>query len=140
SLTLDAVARRYQHRNIPIYPVGVSDPLPPKDLSVDNLEAPDVTIVGDKVSFDFVLKAQGYEQRREVDLEFLQDGNLLKREKVERGGDRPEVSKQIEWKFEKEGEFNVEVRIPPDEQEISVENNKAFHHIRVIAERIKVLY
>jgi hypothetical protein len=140
SLAAEQVAIRYGKKGIPIYAIGVGDPNPPKDLSVENLEAPDVSIAGDIVNFMSVIKAQGYDTPRNFDVELVWDGNVVKREQVLLGGDRTEVSKQIRYKPEKEGEFNVEVRIVPDEAEITTENNKAVHHIRIVAQKIKVLY
>ncbi|MBI3724453.1 hypothetical protein HY251_10940, partial [bacterium] len=140
SLSAEVVAARYHKKNIPILAVGVGDPNPPKDLSIENLEAPEVTLVNDIVPFQCLVRAQGYPARRDVDLELVVEGQVLKHEKVELGGDKTETTKTITWKPEKEGEFDVELRIPPDDQEITVENNKAFHHLRVIAEKIKVLY
>lgn len=134
------VAARYQKKSIPIYAIGVGDPNPPKDLAVENLEAPEVSIAGDKVRFIFLVRAQGYDQPRDVDLELVIDGNVVKREKVTLGGEKVEVSKSIEWKFDREGEFNIEIRIPPDEAEITTENNKVTHRIRIINQKIKVLY
>jgi hypothetical protein len=134
------VAVRYQKKSIPIYAIGIGDPNPPKDLAIENLEAPEVSIAGDKVHFVFLVRAQGYDQPRDVDLELWIDGTLAKREKVTLGGEKVEASKSIEWKFDREGEFNVEIRIPPDEAEITTENNKVNHRIRIINQKIKVLY
>jgi hypothetical protein len=134
------VALRYGKKSIPVYCVGVGDPNAPKDLAVENLEAPEVSIAGDKVRFIFLVRAQGYDQPRDVDIELAIDGMVVKRDKVTLGGDKTEVSKSLEWKFDKEGEFNIEVRIPPDEAEITTENNKVVHRIRIINQKIKVLY
>jgi uncharacterized membrane protein len=134
------VAVRYGKKSIPIYAIGVGDPNPPKDLAVENLEAPEVSIAGDQVRFMFLARAQGYEQPRETDIDLVIDGNQAKRERVTLGGDKVEVSKSMVWKFDKEGEFNVEIRIPPDEAEITTENNKLLHRIRIINQKIKVLY
>lgn len=140
SMAADKVAERFGKKGIPIYAVGVGDPNPPKDLAVDNLEAPDVTIAGDKVSFDFTARAQGYETPRPVRCELVFDGNIVATKDILLGGDKTEIPVNLQYKPEKEGEFNCEVRIPPDEAEITVENNKASHHLRVIASKIKVLY
>src|SRR5205807_1965459 len=120
--------------------IGVGDPNPPKDLAVENLEAPELSIAGDKVRFTFLARAQGYDKPRDTDIEFVIDGTIAKREKVLLGGEKVEVSKSIEWKFEKEGKFNIEIRIPPDEAEITIENNKVFHRIEIVNKKIRVLY
>ena len=141
SLPADAVAARFGRKGVKVLAVGVGDPEAPRDLSLDALEAPDVTIVGDLASFDFVARAQGYPSPKEQTIELKVDGQVIRREPIVLGGDVVEVHKSISRaKFEKPGEYNVEVRIVPDEGEITVENNRLFHRIRVFDEQIKVLY
>jgi hypothetical protein len=134
------VAARYGKKSIPIFAIGIGDPNPPKDLAIENLEAPEVSIQGDPVRFTFLVRAQGYDQPRDVDIELCVDGSVVKRDRVQLGGDKVEVSQSETWKFDREGEFNVEIRIPPDEAEITTENNKVLHRIRIINQKIKVLY
>lgn len=139
SLAPDAVAARFGRKGVKVFAIGVGDPEPPKDLAIDSLEAPDVSIAGDVISFDYVVRAQGYPGPKEITVELRFDGNVVQRKQVVLGGDRTEKGDRIRYKPEKPGEYNVEVRVPPDEAEITTENNRVFHRLRVIDQRIKVL-
>lgn len=140
--SLDPVeeATRYGRRRIPIYAVGVGDPRMPRDLILDNLQAPDVSIVGDLISYDCVVKAQGYEEPVDVDVELLFDGVVRERSRVRVGGEIKEKAVRLRTKPTQPGEYKTEVKISVLSTEMTAENNRAFHNLRVIDQRIKLLY
>jgi hypothetical protein len=140
--SLDPVeeAMNFGRRRIPIYTVGIGDPREPKDLSVDNLQAPDVSIVGDLISFDCTIKAKGYEEPVEVDVELLFNGEVKQRTRVTVGGPQPERAVRLRTKPTEPGEYKTEVKITVLATEMTAENNRATHLLRVINQRIKVLY
>jgi hypothetical protein len=140
--SLDPVeeAMNFGRRRVPIYVVGVGDPREPKDLSVDNLQAPDVSIVGDLISFDCTIKAKGYQEPVEVDVELLFNGEVRERTRITVGGVQTERAVRLRTKPDQPGEYRTEVKITVLTTEITAENNRASHLLRVIDQRIKVLY
>lgn len=133
-------ALRFRRRRIPIHTVGVGDPREAKDLKVDNLQAPDVSIVGDLISYDCVIKSTGFKEAIEVDVELLFDGVVRERQRVQVGGDQPERAVRMRTKPDVPGEYATEIRINVLPVEINPKNNVAKHALRVIDQRIKVLY
>lgn len=133
-------AQRYGRRRIPIHTVGVGDPREPRDLAIDNLQAPDVSIVGDLIAFDCTVKARGYTEAVEVDVELLFNGEVRERTRIKIGGDTNERAVRLRTKPDRPGEYQTEVRVTVLSTEMSSENNRATHLLRVIDQRIKVLY
>ncbi|WP_348246622.1 hypothetical protein, partial [Salmonella enterica] len=65
---------RFGRKGVKIYAVGVGDPEPPRDLAVDDLRAPDVSLAGDVLTGSLVVRAQGYSERRLVTVQVSIDG------------------------------------------------------------------
>lgn len=140
SLSADAVATRFGRKGIPIWAVGVGDPDPPRDLSVDDFRAPDVSLAGDILRGSIRVKAQGYTDPREVRVRIeLDDAQVFERA-VMVGGATPEVTVDFDTKVARPGEYTLEALVEPDPDELTADNNRAVRRIRVIDERIKVLY
>ena len=57
----EQVAEAAGLKDIPIYTVGVGNPEEPKDIALVNLEAREVVLVNDKVTFNFMIRSRGYE-------------------------------------------------------------------------------
>lgn len=141
SLSADAVAARFGRKGIRIWAVGVGDPDPPRDLSVDDFRAPDVSLAGDILTGSVRVKADGYTEPRDVKVRIeLDDAPVFERD-VRVGGSEPtEVTVEFSAKMGQPGEYTLEARVEPDPDELTADNNRAVRRIRVIDERIKVLY
>lgn len=140
SLSADAVATRFGRKGIPIWAVGVGDPDPPRDLSVDDFRAPDVSLAGDILRGSIRVKAQGYTDPREVRVRIELDDAQVFEKAVMVGGATPEVTVDFDTKVARPGEYTLEALVEPDPDELTADNNRAVRRIRVIDERIKVLY
>lgn len=140
SLAAEAVATRFGRKGIPIFAVGVGDPDPPRDLSVDDFRAPDVSLAGDVLTGSVLVRAQGYTEPRDVRVRFELDDVQIAEKTVRVGGNIPQVEATFSEKVQRPGEYTLEAIIEPDPDELTADNNRAVRRVRVIDERIKVLY
>jgi hypothetical protein len=141
SLSADAVASRFGRKGIKIYAIGVGDPDPPRDLSVDDFRAPDVSLAGDVVNGSVLVKAQGYPEPRDVTVRIkLDDAQVFEQVVRIGGGAEGEVAVTFTTKIAQPGEYTLEAIAEPDPDELTADNNRAVRRIRVIDERIRVLY
>ncbi len=140
SLTPVTVAGRFKRKSVPIFAVGVGDPDPPRDLSIDDFRAPDVSLAGDILHGSCLVRAQGYTEPKQVRVR-IKLGDLQVAEEIgEVGGDRTEWEVNFSTKVMRPGEYTLEAIIEPDPDELTADNNRAMRRIRVIDERIRVLY
>jgi hypothetical protein len=126
-------------KDIPIYTVGVGNPEDPKDIALVNLEAREVVLVNDKVSFNFMIRSRGYEG--ETITATLRFGDEIKQTKqIKLKGNNQIQREGMSHKPDREGEYEVvlELTIKPSEQ--FKQNNKLTHQLKVVDEKIKVLY
>lgn len=140
SLAAEAVAARFGRKRVPIYAVGVGDPEPPRDVAVDDFRAPDVSLAGDVLRGSLRVSAQGYSEPRSVTVRISLDDARVAEETVLVGGDRPEAEVRFQTKVARPGEYTLEAVAEPDPDELTAENNRAARRVRVIDERIRVLY
>ncbi|NUN49590.1 MAG: hypothetical protein HUU15_12250 [Candidatus Brocadiae bacterium] len=127
---------------VPIYTVGVGNPLPPKDISLGQLEAPDVAVAGDFVEFRLKVSSKGF-KGESIQVTLTQHDQMIAplQDLVLEGGDL-EVEQEvlIKWKPEKPGEYQLVLSTPVREEELVEDNNLVRHSIRIIDNKIRVLF
>jgi hypothetical protein len=121
---------------LPIYPYGVGITAP-RDIIVSHLSAPELAFADDGVAVTVQLRGQGLAG---------QTGRLS----LKLGGD--EVAAQdvtftgadqfVPMRFTpaKKGDFDLTAGIPPRDDEVTPDNNTSRQQIRIIDDKIKVLY
>lgn len=133
------VARELKTRGIPVYPVVVGLPSPP-DIQVRRVIAPDVVFEGDQVPLRVQIDSRGFKGRT-ADLSFTIDGDTQTAvtQQVELNG---EVQfEQFMFKPQKKGgTLRLSFAVPPTEGEATPDNNQISHSVRILDEKIKVLY
>ncbi len=152
SITPEKAARRCKRRApepVPVHTVLVGNPAEPKDVALDQLQAPDVAIAGDILNFDFVVSQKGYDGRDaqvvlkfndvEVRTEMVHfrepEGTDAKKLDLKR-----EYATRLQFKPDRPGDYSIEIRVPTLPDELTGENNVLRHRLRVIDQKIKVLY
>lgn len=148
SISAEAVAARFGRKGVPIFAVGVGDPEPPRDLSVDDFRAPDVSLAGDVLRGSFVVRADGYTEARDVRVRVRLDQEQIYEGQVKVGGKKTdagaaapdETTVDFTTKVTRPGEYTLEATVEPDPDELTPDNNRAVRRLRVIDERIRVLY
>lgn len=135
------VARLAAAEGIPIHAVGVGNPSRPRNVAVLETVAPDVALVHDEVAVEVTLAAEGYDgEPAEVVIKDTGTGEELAQSSftLSRGGGQQ--TETAYFKPEREGEYVLEISIPPRAGEQFVDDNRRVHHLRVEPEVVKVLY
>jgi hypothetical protein len=136
---LEDVARRLGQRDIPVYAVGVGNPDEPKDIRVIHLDVNDIVLAGDLVPADAAIVADGFAgERVRVDLKL--DNEVVDTEFVllEGGGRRQPV--RLQFRPPRPGDFVATVEVEHQSGELFSENNAASKPIKVLDQKIRVLY
>jgi len=125
-------------RGIPVYtvPVGLAQP---DDVSIRNVVMQEVAYSGDRVPVRVQLQSKGYERRTARLSVLLNDRRVSSRTVRFDGGLQFEDIDFSVDVYEK-GAMQIDVLIEPFDDEVSVNNNRVERSIRVVNEKINVLY
>ena len=138
SRRFESLLRSLGTRGIPVYtlPIGLADP---DDVSIRNIVMQDVAFSGDRVPVRVQLQSKGYEKRR-ARLAVLLNGRRVSQRTVrfEGGVQFEDIDFRVDV-YEK-GAVQISVVIEPFDDEISVDNNRVDRSIRVVNEKVNVLY
>lgn len=138
SLRSEAILRDLGSRGIPVFtvPVGLADP---DDVSLRNIVMQEVAFSGDRVPVRVQIQSKGYEKRMARLSVSLNDRNVSQKEiRLEGGLQFEDIDFRVDL-YEK-GAARIAVVIEPYGDEISAENNRIERSIRVVNEKVKVLY
>ncbi len=134
----EAVLRDLGARGIPVYtvPVGLVDP---DDVSIRNIVMQEVAYSGDRVPVRVQLESKGYE-RRTARLSVLLNGRRVSSRTVRFDGGLQ--FEEIDFRVDvyEKGAVQIDVGIEPFDDEVSTENNTVTRSIRVVNEKVNVLY
>lgn len=133
--------RQVEHGLVPpIYTVGVGNPADPRNIVVVDVTAPDVARARDKVEFAVTVKSYGFDgETVHLSLQDKEGREVAGADLMLEGGDKSQV-KQIVHRFERPGDFDIRVCIPPRPEEILDNDNVRTHHIKIVDHKIKVLF
>ena len=134
----EAVLRDLGAREIPVYtvPLGLPDP---DDVSINNIVMQEVAFSGDRVPVRVHLQSEGYEQRTARLSVLLNDRRVSSRVvRFDGGLQFEEVDFRVDI-YEK-GAAQIDVVIEPFDDEVSITNNRITRSIRVVNEKVNVLY
>ena len=134
----EAVFQDLGARGIPVYtvPIGLSDP---DDVSIRNVVIQEVAYSGDKVPVRVQIKSKGYERRTARLAVLLNNRRVSSRIiRFDGGLQFEEVDFRVDV-YEK-GAVQIDVLIEPFDNEISMANNRISRTVRVVNEKVNVLY
>jgi len=131
------VARRMGERGVPICSVGLGLPDPP-DVRIRGLVVQNTVFYKDKVPVRFQIDSTGYANRT-VEVTASLDGSEVDRKLVVLT-DKPQFEELSFVPEEKTGSLNLEVTISSLAGETTTGNNRLERALRVIDDKIKVLY
>lgn len=134
----EAVLRDLGARGIPVFPVpvGLDEP---DDVSIRNIVMQEVAFSGDRVPVQVQLLSKGYEKRTARLTVTLNDRQVSQRSvRFEGGLQFEDIDFNVDI-YEK-GAARVAVAIEPFTDEVSAANNRVEHGIRVVNEKVNVLY
>lgn len=125
-------------RGIPVYtvPIGLTDP---DDVSIRNIVMQEVAYSGDKVPVRVQIQSKGYERRTARLAVLLNDRRVSSRIiRFDGGLQFEEVDFRVDV-YEK-GAAQIDVIIEPFDDEISTVNNRVSRSVRIVNEKVNVLY
>ncbi|MDE0880339.1 MAG: hypothetical protein OSB00_17035, partial [Sphingomonas bacterium] len=134
----EAVLQDLGARGIPVYtvPLGLSNP---DDVAIRNIVMQEVAFSGDSVPVRVHLQSEGYEQRTARLSVLLNDRRVSSRiVRFDGGLQFEEVDFRVD--LNKKGAAQIDVIIEPFEEEISTANNRVTRSIRIVNEKVNVLY
>jgi len=131
------VARRLGAKGVPVYPLGLGL-MSPEDVRIRAVVVQDTVFVKDRVPVKVEIVSSGYDGRA-AELTVTLDGAEVARRSVLLGSD----SRFEELSFVPQGASGarqLDVKLTPLEGESTVDNNSVSRTLRVVDEKIKVLY
>ncbi len=118
-----------------IYGIGISSP---KDILVASLDAPQVSNVKEKLEVTAHVRAQGM-TGRQATIQLKADGKVVDEEPIEfRTDGEQEVT--LSYTPDAVGVANFEAVVPPLPDEAVKDNNTVSAHVRIVDEKLHVLY
>lgn len=134
----ESVLRDLGTRGIPVYtiPIGLTDP---DDVSIRNIVMQEVAYPGDRVPVRIQLQSRGYEKRM-ARLSVLLNGRRVSQRTVQFDGGLQFEDIDFRIDVYEKGAVQVAVVIEPFDDEVSVDNNRIERSIRVVNEKVNVLY
>jgi hypothetical protein len=133
-----AAGERAAQRRVPVFTVGIGDPVSPRDLSVASLLVDDVVRKGDEVLVSVGLKHSSMAGQR-VRVTFRQDGKEIAAQTVMlAAGGQQEL--EFSYRPEQAGAHALQVSAAPLAGEVSRENNSRGTRVRVVEKRLRILY
>lgn len=138
SKRIEAVLQDLGARGIPVFPVpvGLEEP---DDVSIRNIVMQEVAFSGDSVPVQVQVLSKGYEKRTAKLTIQLNDRPVFQRSIRLQGGLQFEDA-EFNVDIREKGAARVAVAIEPFEDEVSVANNRVEHSVRVVNEKVNVLY
>ena len=153
----DSTARFLKERRVPVYAIGVGDPRPLRDVALANVNVNRIVLLNDIVTLDFDLESQGFADERvtvklfrgDDPVDVVQEGRIVpaaefrleERKAVKDGVEVPLPQKcRIGFRASEQGDFTYRLVVEPRPQELVTENNVATVPVRVVENKIKVLY
>ncbi len=122
---------------IPVYPVPIGMPAPP-DAMISEIIAPEAVFHGDPVMMRVRLQSRGFDGRSTT-LKLKVDGAETQSESLV----LEEGTQFVEMRFEpkqRSGELQLDFELEGIDIDSNLKNNALSHRLRIIEEKIKVLY
>ena len=134
----EAVLQDLGARGIPVYtvPLGLTDP---DDVSIRNIVMQEVAFSGDRVPVQVRVQSKGYEKRT-ARLSVLLNGRRVSSRVIRFDGGLQ--FEEIDFRVDvyEKGAAQIDVIIEPFDDEISNVNNRVTRSLRVVNEKVNVLY
>ena len=131
------VAAGMRKQGIPIYPIPIGLPSPP-DVMIGEVIAPEAVFQGDPVTLRVRVQSRGLDGQSTT-LKLKVDGEDTRSETVSLAEGSQFVEMRIQPK-QSSGTLQLDFGIDGTEADSNPENNAASHRMRIIDEKIKVLY
>ncbi len=122
--------------NIPIHTIGVGNPLPKNDISLDEIISNDLMYAQNRSPVKLIIKQNGFNNQT-VNVSFFEDQRLIARKQLTLESYFQEID--FEYIPEKEGEKKLSFFITSLGNEFTTKNNSISKYVNVLSNKIKVL-
>lgn len=139
--TLGDAAQYAARKGIPIFTIGVGDPEKLRDLQLHDLLVEDTVFVDDLVTFEAKLTGRGFEGR-DIMVRLKQKGidSPLDEKMFRVSNDGSPTKIRLMHRPTQEGTISYVIDTPVLERETRPDNNRLARDIKVIKEKVRVLY
>jgi hypothetical protein len=135
---LAELRRTLEERSIPLYAIGVGSALPPRDVVIERVAAPDTSFKDDSIKVSVVLQRPGYEAR-DVKVRLLREAEVVAEVIVPGDGDTRVVA-DMELQESEVGMRQYTVIAMPLENEVLNTNNSKEFAVNVLEDPVRVLF
>jgi len=122
----------------PIFPVGIGSAEPRRDIGIADLLTSEAVYKDDRIPVEVTIQARGLEGF-EVPVTLSAAGQVLDRQMITLGGEGLEQTVRLEYIPREEGLLRLQISVPPQEGELTAENNRRELSVRVLKSKLKVL-
>ncbi len=138
---LAAVARLASERKVPVHAIRLGSGEPRLDIAVGPARAEETVFVRDMIAVTARVSAEGLKGETPVEV-LLLDGEqtLLTSQQISLGPDRPTADVELRHRPTSPGRLRLLVRVEPVADESNPNNNTDALEVRVLDEKVKVLY
>jgi len=123
---------------VPVYSCGVGDYLPPRDLSVEKINYPDVGYVGDQIAIQVDVSQTGFDQIK-VPVSIREKKTTLSEQNLMLGKSGGTQTVELAITPEEAGLHQYQLSLPVMEGESVKENNQRTFAIKVLKSKINLL-
>ncbi len=138
--TLADGAGEARRRGVPLFFIGLGSPKPPRTLELSNLLADDAAFLGDVLTFDCTLSANGLQNQpitvvlREKDKPAV----LAQSTATIAAGGRPQPI-QLHWRPAQAGQYDFVLEARSSQEKPPPASNQLAHSVQVRKEKIRIL-
>ncbi|MBM3320827.1 MAG: hypothetical protein FJY73_09155 [Candidatus Eisenbacteria bacterium] len=123
---------------IPVFPIPIGDPTPPRDLAVEQVLANPLVYVKSRVAAEATIRAKGF-AGEEVRVLLKEGETVLAEERVRFEGRRESRTVPFSFEVSEPGVRRYAVEVPVWEGERLAENNRVLFTVEVVKERLELL-
>ncbi len=128
-------------KGVPVFPVGLGDPRPVRDLELRDLLVDDVVFVDDVVNFEAKLSGRGIDgARATVRLREKDRDTVLASQEIDLAGDDQPVTVRLQHRPRDVGDVTFVMEVEPLEREFQTRNNSLERQVSIREEKLRVLY
>ncbi len=129
------LARTY---GLPVFTVGIGSAEPRRDVGIADLLTSQAVYRDDRVPVEVTIQSRGMDGL-EVPVTLSSAGQVLDRRTMTLSGEGLEQTIRLEYTPREEGLLQLQISLPPQEGELTVENNRRELSVRVLKSKLKVL-
>lgn len=137
----DAI-REARRGNVPVFPILLGSSTAPQDLWLGPLEAESAVYVRDRLAVRTTVGQRGLKDPVSitVQLKNADTGAKLASQTVTLGGEVREMPVELRFKPNQAGQLRLMVNVEPQPGEVESANNSAAATVRVVEDKLRVLY